>query len=171
MGELRFNGRELDDSLRTHLKQTASARVESLDEFRFHQERIDWIREREELETISLNLEKRRSLKEQDETFREAMKEKEKQLAALNYPQKEILLDSVAESDADTPTIEELTEAAEEGEDHVDFDVHLRESLRLLRDTVEIAPDPREWTDHGAMFAVVSRQPEPGMVQAQTQKN
>ncbi len=168
VGGLRFNGRQLDDSLRSHLKQSTQVRLETLDEFRYLQERIDWMREREQMEAVSLNLEARRALKKQDEAFREAMKEKKKTLAALNYAKSEILLDSVANSDNDAPTIEELTENAEEGDDIV-FDVHLRESLRLLRDTVEIAPNPRDWTDSGAMFAVVSKLPEPGMAQTQTQ--
>jgi carboxyl-terminal processing protease len=172
VGGLRFNGRQLDDSLRSHLKESTQVRLDTLDEFRYLQERIDWMREREQMKAISLKLDDRRALKDQDETFREAMKEKKKQLAALNYSQKEFLLNSVAQSDNDAPTIEELTENAadeegEEEEDDVDFDVHLRESLRLLRDTVEIAPNPRDWTDSGTMFAVVSKQPEPGMAQAQ----
>ncbi|MGH8021497.1 MAG: carboxy terminal-processing peptidase [Opitutaceae bacterium] len=168
VGGLRINGQQLDDSLRSHLKQSAQVRVETLDEFRYLQERIDWMREREEMETISLNLESRRALKEQDETFRDAMKEKKKTLAALNYAQTEVVLNSVANSDSDAPTLEELTENAED-EDDVEFDVHLRESLRLLRDTVEIAPDPSDWTDSGEMFAAVSKLSEPGMAQAQSQ--
>jgi len=163
VGGLRFNGRQLDDALRAHLKEATRLRVETLDEFHYLQERIDWMREREQMTTISLNVDDRRKLKTQDEDFRNAMKERKQMLAALNFAQSEYALESVENSTNDAPTIEELID--DSSEDDVDFDVHLRESLRILRDTITIAPDPRIWTDSKATFAVLSPKPDPAIVQ------
>jgi carboxyl-terminal processing protease len=41
---LRFNGRELDDSLVDFMNRSTSLRMSALDEFRFNSDRIDWFR-------------------------------------------------------------------------------------------------------------------------------
>jgi carboxyl-terminal processing protease len=71
---LRFNGRELDDSLVDFMNRSTSLRMSALDEFRFNSDRIDWFRERQEMKTVSLNLDSRRNRKGTEETFRDEMK-------------------------------------------------------------------------------------------------
>jgi carboxyl-terminal processing protease len=143
-------------------------RIDSLEEFNYLQERIDWMREREEMKSVSLNLETRRAMKQQDEQFRDAMKSRRAELARLNYLQRPVLLDSVVSAGgAAEPTIEELTDEAGDEEGLAEFDVRLRETLRLLRDTIEIAPDPRAWSDKNAAYVLLSHRPEPTL----TQKN
>lgn len=156
----RFNGRQLDVGLRNLLSQETKQRIQSLEEFHFLQRRIDWLREREAMKSISLNLEQRRALKAQDEAFREEMKTEQTQLAELNYPHEEVLLASVAASnEPPAPTVDELSEGATEDEDEKEappFDVHLREALRVICDAIRITPDPAEWTENTRTLAIIS---------------
>ena len=167
-----IRGRQLDSMLCDHLRNATRMRVNTLDEFDFLKTRIAWLREREEREHVSVNLEARRTMKAEDERFREEMKTRQNTLATLNFPQREVLLDSVAAADKDIPTEEDLlakVDAGEEGEDADDaepFDVHLREALRVLRDAIEIAPEPKEWTQSTAMVAALSKpRPSPAVVE------
>jgi hypothetical protein len=44
----------------------------------------------------------------------------------------------------------------EEDEDPVaDFDIPLREALRVLRDVINVAPDPQDWIRRSQVFASV----------------
>jgi carboxyl-terminal processing protease len=152
---LTITGRPLDDGLRRLLAEGFRTRVDTLDEFNFLKERINWMRQREEMKAISLNLEKRKMLKAEDEAFREEMKKRQISLAALNYPEQEIKLRAVAEATTPPPAPEATTADADDKDLPV-FDVHLRESLRILRDAIEVAPDPAEWTKNSARIAALS---------------
>lgn len=153
-----IRGRELDSMLRDHLRNATRMRVNTLEEFEFLQTRIAWLREREERKDISVNLEKRRAMKAEDEKFREEMKSRQNTLATLNFAQRDVLLDSVANSPEPTKTAEDLlAQGEEEDADLKPFDVHLREALRVLRDAIEIAPEPKEWTQSTAMVAALSK--------------
>lgn len=154
---LAFAGRPLDDGFRHHLIDGFRRRAESLEEFDFLKARIDWVRQREELKAISLNLEQRKALKTQEEAFREEMKKRQTELAALNYVKSEIVLDAIAASEQ-PPPVPAVDPATGESEDKdvPGFDVHLRESLRVLRDAIEVAPDPAEWSKSASMLAALS---------------
>jgi hypothetical protein len=55
-------------------------------------------------------------------------------------------------------TAEDLLDGSdEEDADLKPFDVHLREALRVLRDAIEIAPEPKEWTQSTAIVAALSK--------------
>ncbi|RME67686.1 MAG: hypothetical protein D6781_12670, partial [Verrucomicrobia bacterium] len=126
--------------------------------------RIDWFREREEMKAISLNLEERRRMKEQDEAFREEMKAWQRRLAELNYPSEKVALDSVANDENAAPTMEELLDNSDETDGDEEpvppFDVHLREALRILRDAILLQPDSHEWTKPNPTIAAVIPQIE-----------
>lgn len=153
---VRFNGRQLDVGLRDHLREGAQARVQSLDEFSYLGQRIAWFKVREELKEISLNLETRRAMKDEEERFRTKMTTAQTTLSALNFGHRDVLLDSVTRDEAATATVDDLA-VPDGGEDETEgFDVHLRESLRILRDAIDIAPNPHEWTESGALVAALS---------------
>lgn len=162
-----IRGRQLDTMLCDHLRNATRMRVNTLDEFDFLKARIAWLREREERKEISVNLEKRRAMKAEDEKFRDEMKTRQNALAELNFAQKDVVLDSVARSGNPGPSAEELLEKSEdEDADVKPFDVHLREALRVLRDAIEIAPEPKEWTQSTAMVAALSKpRPTPAIVE------
>ncbi|MBE2212712.1 MAG: carboxy terminal-processing peptidase [Opitutaceae bacterium] len=154
-----IRGRQLDSMLCDHLRNATRMRVNTLEEFDFLKARIAWLREREERQEISVNLEKRRAMKTDDEKFREEMKTRQNALAELNFVQKDVVLDSVAQSDNEAPTQQELLDKAngEEDADLKPFDVHMREALRVLRDAIEVAPEPRDWTQSTAMIAALTK--------------
>lgn len=153
---LRFNGRELDDSLVNFMNRETSLRMSALDEFSFNNDRIEWFRKLEEIKDISLNLDARREKKNSEEAFRDQMKARQNSLAESNYSSTEVLLDSVENSDSDTPTFDDLVGEEDEDEDPVaEFDIPLREALRVLRDVINVAPDPQDWIRRSQIFASV----------------
>jgi carboxyl-terminal processing protease len=155
----RFNGRQLDVGLRNILSAETQQRVTSLEEFQFLQRRIDWLREREAMKAISINLEKRREMKQKDEAFRDEMKAEQTRLAALNYAKQDVLLNSVAAAtEPAAPTVDEISSPETEGTDRdaPPFDVHLREALRVICDAIRITPDPVEWTENTRTLAIIS---------------
>ncbi len=154
----RFNGRKLDIGLRNLLSDETHRRIASMEEFHFLERRIKWLREREEMKSITLNLDQRRAMKAADEAFRKDLKVEQTELAAQNYPSHDILLDSVAAADAKGTETEEdpaLVDDSEE-KDAPPFDVHLREALRVLCDAIRITPDPVEWTENTRTLAIIS---------------
>jgi len=156
--------RSLTATFRERLLTASQGRIAALDEFDFLQKRIDWFREREEMKAISLNLEERRRMKEQDEAFREEMKAWQRRLAELNYPSEKVALDSVANDENAAPTMEELLDNSDETDGDEEpvppFDVHLREALRILRDAILLQPDSHEWTKPNPTIAAVIPQIE-----------
>jgi len=153
-----IRGRQLDSMLCDHLRNATRMRVNTLDEFDFLKARIAWLRAREERKEISVNLETRRAMKAEDEKFRDEMKARQNTLAELNFTQRDIQLNSVASSGQTGPTADELLDKADgEDADLKPFDVHMREALRVLRDAIEIAPEPKEWTQSTAMIAALSK--------------
>ncbi len=163
IGGVRFNGRQLDDTLRAHLNASAAVRIGSLDEFAFLQQRIDWLRAREDMKAVPLALEKRRTMKTEEKAFRDAMKTRQDELAVLNYPTTEVKLDSTLAAGNDAPTLDELVES-DEAKDAKAFDIHLRESLRILRDAIAVAPDPATWSERAAMIAALTPASEKSLV-------
>jgi carboxyl-terminal processing protease len=131
-------------------------RLETLDEFAFLKKRIDWLRTREEMKEISLNLETRRQMKAEEEAFRTEMKARQKELAALNFASREIVLESVAKEEKPAPTPSEDAPAADENSATPEFDVHMREALRVLRDAIAVTPNPADWTKNAAIVTALS---------------
>ncbi|MCH2613515.1 MAG: carboxy terminal-processing peptidase [Opitutales bacterium] len=162
------------DTLKT---QSESRRIR-LEEFDFLRERIDWYRDRDAQKTISLNLEERKRMMDEDQEFIDAMEDRQRVLAELNFESSEIKLDAVLAEDAenaeeeaspelsqsdsaptdsdselasnndltvDTETDVEAVNDNEEEEPVPDFDIQLREALRIIVDAVETSPNTNDW--------------------------
>ena len=164
------------------LQEQSKQRRLQLEEFGFLKQRIGWYEEREEQKTISLNLEKRKLIMEEDKEFIDQMKEKQRQLAEINFDSTEVKLDTVLKEEAENEEEEEpdfastevvpleedgelaQTEPApsedsnievaeneagdeeEEDEEPVpDFDIQLRETLRIMVDAVNASPNINDW--------------------------
>ena len=206
----RFVEMTLKNSVVEALKLASEQRREDLAEFNFLKRRIQWFKERDERKEISLNLEQRKAMMEQDEAFLDEMKEEQRRLAELNYTTREIKLDSVLRDEAareaeeasaqvdspDAPSEEpdvasasasetddekglsqshiesaEVAATAEPGSDEAssdedededeedvpEFDIQLRESLRIMADAIKISPNPSEWTQPALPIASKSR--------------
>lgn len=138
-----FAGREIGPSLVQPLLQASRARQESLEEFAYLRKNIDWFREKQEQKTVSLNLEQRIASKQADEEFRKMMKAEADRLAKANYASREIKLDSVLKAEAagqiqPEPKLAEGDTDAMDAEDQIRFDVHLRETLRVVADVLRV---------------------------------
>ncbi len=164
------------------LQEQSKQRRLQLEEFAFLKQRIDWYQEREEQKTISLNLEKRKLIMEEDKKFIELMKDKQRHLAEVNFESVEVKLDAVLKEEAENeeeetqpdlassesaPTSEDSelakTDTAsgsdsevaaadsdakgeeEEEEPVPDFDIQLRETLRIMVDAVNASPNINDW--------------------------
>lgn len=162
------------------LQEQSKQRRIQLEEFAFLKERIDWYQEREEQKAISLNLEKRKKMMEEDKEFIEIMKGKQRVFAESNYKSREIKLDAVLKEEAENkeeeeeepdvaisnpaPTQEDAelakvegdpntaaevaekeTDGEEEEEPVPDFDIQLRETLRIMVDAVNASPNINDW--------------------------
>ncbi len=162
------------DTLKT---QSESRRIR-LEEFDFLRERIDWYRDRDAQKTISLNLEERKRMMDEDQEFIDAMEDRQRVLAELNFESSEIKLDAVLAEDAENAeeeaspelsqsdsaptdsdselasnndlTVDKETDVEavndnEEEEPVPDFDIQLREALRIMVDAVETSPNTNDW--------------------------
>lgn len=76
------------------LSEKSEKRRESLDEFKFLNERIGWFKSRVEKKDWSLNLDAREKQLKDDEAFADKMNERQKEFAKSNFKKEEILLDS-----------------------------------------------------------------------------
>ncbi len=138
-----FTGRALDQTVVQPLIEASRARQESLEEFAYLKKNIDWFREKQDQKTVSLNLDHRLAKKQADEDFKKLMKAEVERLAQNNYASREIKLDSVIKAEAaglvpPTPSPNEGDTDAEDSDAEAKFDVHLRETLRVVADALRL---------------------------------
>lgn len=174
----RFVEMSLKNSLLETLIEHSHERTNSLEEFSFLKKRLDWFTEREERKQISLNLEKRKIMMAADETFLDSMKDEQRLLAKNNYQFTEVKLDSVIREEANEDVEEPQAAAAtaepndevasaseidsakatdEEEEEVPDFDIQLRETLRIMTEAIDISPNPADWAQPALPIASKSR--------------
>ncbi len=137
-----FTGKALEQTVVQPLLQASRSRQDSLDEFSYLKKNIDWFREKQEQKTVSLNLDQRLATKQADEEFKKAMKAEAERLAQSNYASREIKLDSVVKAEAagqaPAPSLDEGDTDAEDNDARAKFDVHLRETLRVVNDALRL---------------------------------
>ena len=134
------------EGLIPHLTKLSQARKKEMEELIYLQDQINWRAQRYDETEISLNLETRIAQQLEEKIFNEALKERYNALKTNPYEEETVLLDIRVEQEADSQSLkdsfainesDELSgEADEEIEDEPTFDIHLRESLRIIRDWV-----------------------------------
>ncbi|MFT3782484.1 MAG: carboxy terminal-processing peptidase [Nibricoccus sp.] len=143
----KFDGKRLDAKVLTPLREASLKRQSSLDEFDFLKKNIDWFKTRQETKSVSLNLDERKSQKEADSAFRKTMEKEKDHLAQSNYPFREFTLGVAPTKKAEKKPADdddaELSAIAEEG--YKRFDPHLRETMRILFDAIELGRKPGNW--------------------------
>tara|TARA_B100001123_G_scaffold448105_1_gene607869 strand:+ start:7733 stop:10093 length:2361 start_codon:yes stop_codon:yes gene_type:complete len=148
--ELSLKFGPIDEPLREQLTALSESRQNNLNEFTWLKETIEFFKEKQDMKSYSLNLEKRQSIRESDKSVREAFEERQEELEKHFYPSEEIELSVVEEgtpmdelsmndpqSSPDNPNAEELDGLSDDSS----LDIHLRESLRILSDWIN-AQDP-----------------------------
>jgi hypothetical protein len=128
----------------------SEGRQKEMEELIYLQDQIDWRSQDYDETEISLNLETRIAKQLEEKLFNEALEERYDALKAKPYDQLEVLLDVRVEQEADSQSLKdsfatkELDEVPEEDsldlendeEEEPSYDIHLRESLRIMRDWV-----------------------------------
>ena len=123
---------KLDNSLKEALKKAADQHLTGLEEFKYLKETIDWYKKRRDQKTFSLNLESRRAKAKRDKEYQNDLDERLKKLAKDKFKAKEVLLEiAIAQG-------EEPKDLNDVDEDDPNFDIHLRESLRLMAQWIDL---------------------------------
>lgn len=146
-----FAGKSLEQTVVQPLKQASVARQDSLEEFTYLKKSIDWFKERQEMKSFSLNLDQRLALKKADDEFQKTMDAERDRLAKTNYASREVKLDSVIKAEAagtipPTHTVDDGDTDAPDADTQSKFDVHLRETLRVVSDALNLHDNPLAWT-------------------------
>ena len=148
-------------ALKTFLTDKSIDRQESLKEFKFLKEQIEWRRQRYDEKAISLNLKQRIDRKIKDQTYIEQLDTTYESLSKDHYESQEIVLKIVKEqnelsqknlletkatkeekTDESDPSTqiadkaEASSEPKDKEEDKPDFDIYLRESARIMADWI-----------------------------------
>lgn len=137
------------DGLIAHLAELSEARKKEMEELIYLQDQIDWRTQRYDETKISLNLETRIAQQLEEKIFNEALEERYDALKTNPYEQEAVLLDIRVEQEADSQNLKDsfainesdegsgqADEAIEDEKDEPTYDIHLRESLRIIRDWV-----------------------------------
>lgn len=157
-----FEGKPLERSFVQPLLQASLERQDTLEEFAYLKRGVERFRLRQERKEVSLNLEVRRAEKADDDGFRKSQEAERERLAKANYPTREVRLDSVIAAEANgTKSPSAALDAGDtdvaDAESSVRFDVHLRESLRVVTDALRLSRDRQYWADgHGPITAAVA---------------
>lgn len=141
-----FEGKPLNQAFVAPLLTLSQQRQDSLEEFSLLKRNMEWFKERTARKTVSLHLEKRLAEKEATEKLNKELETEYKKLAATDFAKREIKLDAVVAAKEPEPTAEE-TEGDTDAEDHdasAKFDVHLRETLRVVSDAARLSED-KQW--------------------------
>jgi len=139
------------------LRERSLERQNQLEEFTYLTDNIEWFRARQEQDAFSLRLDERQSKMEADVAFRDEMETRLRELAEDKFSSEEILLKVTEEQQAAheaaiaQPTANQQATAIEaelsedgaireldiaEVDDLPDFDIHLREGLRIMADWI-----------------------------------
>lgn len=173
-----FDGHPLNQAFVAPLLAASQQRQSALEEFAVLKRNIEWFRETTARKAISLNLERRQREKAENEAINQQFKTEFEALAKIQYASREVLLDDViaekakekkqepkppvaaaAEATAAatevplaaTPSAPASTDEPEDGDHTADpkFDVHLREAIRVVTDSLQLSAD-HQWAKHGS---------------------
>jgi len=155
-----FSGHPLDQKLLTPLRASSQSRLEHLEEFAYLKKNIAWFKDKQDHKDISLNLEERRHDKEIDDAFKKAMRAEKDTLAKTDFPYTEFTLGPPqpkpvkAEKKADDESTDEDEVSPDEDPGVTKVDIPLRESLRVLSDTLTLSENHQFWADGNAPLTV-----------------
>ena len=129
----------------TRIVEASRNRQDTLEEFQYWYDNLEWFRDRQAQAAVSLNLEQRQRQRELDTAFRARMNEIEDRIAREDgFSYREVNLDTVENDEPayppepDLQSTYELNGADGEEADRERLDIHLRETLRVLGDLVMV---------------------------------
>lgn len=159
-----FDGKPLDAKVLSPLREASEKRQESLEEFAYLRRYVDWFKTRQEQKLVSLNLDTREAQKKSDDDFQQQMKAEREQLAKNDFTFKEFRLGPPPPPKVKPPKKEgsdseddETELSTDDNETYGKVDIHLRESLRVLKDALVLVQNRQLWVeDHAPLTAQTS---------------
>lgn len=155
-----FDGKPLAKTFVEPLAQASLERQHTLEEFTYLQESVSRFKDQMEKKVVSLNLEERRTQKQDDADFKKKMDTELTKLAKNDFTHREVKLASVLAAEASGQKPAEKPAATDEGDtDALDedtaskLDIHLREALRVVVDAARLSKDPQYWANGNAPLA------------------
>lgn len=149
-----FDGEPLDPKVLSPLRQASLERQGKLEEFSYLKRNVDWFKSRQEQKLISVNLEQRKKQKADDDAFRKEMKVEKDRVAKDDFPFKPFYLGpppppriKAPKKDAGDDD-EDFGLDANENETYVKADVHLRETLRVVSDAINLGSNREHWASN-----------------------
>jgi carboxyl-terminal processing protease len=141
-----FDGKPLDAKALSPLRTASTQRQSSLEEFTYLKKTIDWFKAKQDQKAVSLNLVDRQKEKDVDAAFRKDMDAEKDRLQKANFafrefnlgPPKEVKPKPTKKPDASGD--DDLSTDEDEG--FAKLDIHLRETLRILDDELDIDNPP-----------------------------
>ena len=158
-----FGGKPLPEKIVEPLRAASKARQDKLDEFALLKKRIEWFKAKQEQKAVSLNLEERRGQKTSDSAFLKTLDKEQELLTKNDYPFHEFNLGVApakkpVEKKKDVDGDDSDSELSSFSDDsYGKFDPHLRETLRILTDAVDLGRKPEGWAgNHAPLTAQVA---------------
>ncbi|MBE7538833.1 MAG: carboxy terminal-processing peptidase [Opitutaceae bacterium] len=160
-----FEGKPLDNRILGPLRAKSLEREASLEEFAYLRKSIDFYRSKQDMKTVSLNLEDRRRTKATDDAFRKDMLAERAKLAKNDFKYTEVLLappppPRIKEApDPDDPEANVEDPGMDDENQHfAKVDIDLRESFRVLSDALALGEEQDLWvSDHAPLTAEVRK--------------
>lgn len=146
-----FDGEPLDARVLTPLREASVKRQAELEEFSYLKKNVDWFKARQEQKVISVNLDRRQKQKVEDDAFRKAMKFEKELVTKSDFPFKTFYLGPPPVPRIKAPKKEDDDEFGldeDENETYVKADVHLRETLRVVSDAINLGREPAKWANN-----------------------
>lgn len=161
-----FDGKPLEDKIVQPLRESSQQRQSQLQEFTYLKRTIDWFKTKQEQKNVSLNLDDRKAQKEADTAFRKEMDAEKERLEKNRYAFTEFLLGPPKEpkpkapkkTDAGGDPTDDIDLSTEDDENFSKLDIHLRETLRVLTDALDMGHKKELWaSDHAPLTATSSK--------------
>lgn len=148
-----YDGAPLDAKTLAPLRKASLERQSQLEEFTYLKKNIDWFKGRQEQKLVSLNLEARQQQKISDTAFRKEMNTERERLAKSDFSFKEFRLGpppapriKAPKKDTDDP--DDVDTSSEENESYGKVDIHLRETLRVVADAINLGKNHDTWASN-----------------------
>lgn len=161
-----FDGKPLEPKVVSPLREASQQRQSQLEEFSYLKRTIDWFKTKQDQKSVSLNLEERQKQKDADTAFRKEMDVEKKRLEENHYAFREFLLGPpkdpkpkpVKKTEAGGDPADDIELSTDDNENFAKLDIHLRETLRVMNDALQMGEKKDLWaTDHAPLTASTAK--------------
>jgi carboxyl-terminal processing protease len=148
-----FDGEPLEPAVLTPLREASLKRQAESEDFVYLKKSVERFKARQEMKAISVNLDERQQLKADDDAFRKEMRAERARIAESDFPFQPFYLGPPPPPKTKPPKRdgeEDPDFDPTENETYTKADVHLRETLRVVRDAINLGREPKRWANNRA---------------------